>query len=452
MKKLLLPVFLCMGMSAMAQNSLLSSPTTGTIMSLTMSKIHMVSNGTDVVLCIGDNTAIYAVDIVDNDASKAAANTITSIPNFVTDKLNPLVGQSVNVLDMEVNPISKSVYILGQGGPAKYIFKVENNGANVSIVDLSNATYSLLSWKGSLAVNDITYGNNTLYVSSGDFSLNGELGWMAPPFAHNGTFTKRATTLFKSNWGGQYLTTAPLETLTFGTVDGKNRLMGVTTCAPGFSIDAATLSGSGVLTVTEDFNVHQGQTKKVAFMHHDGKDWLFDLHDDKVYRIGKKYLDGSQVTANKYDNNATMLRDNTGKVAASLPADDMKEMSTGTYTTMALWDNYRLLLLEKGTTGALTLSKMSTETPPPTSVTTVTNNTTVSIYPNPASNNVTITLPQNEVNATATIISIDGKVVSSQKISAHKATMNVSTLNAGIYTVNVTLSSGAVISNKLTVK
>ncbi len=450
MKKLLLLCVLGMSMSASAQNALLKNATTGSVSANTMEDLCMVSNGTDVVLVAADMSSLWALDIADNDASKATANTITSIPNFITDKLNPLAGQTVTVLDIEVNPISKSVYVLGRGGANKYIFKVENGGANVSIVDLSNIAHSQLPWGAGFSVNDMAYGNGTLYVSSGSFSLDGQLGWVAPPFEHNGTITTRNTTLFKSNWGGNYFTTAPLETLTFGDVDGKGRLMGVTTCAPGFSIDVANLAGSGVLTVTEDFNIHQGQSTKAVFMQHDGKDWLFDLHDSKLYRIGKKYLDGSQVTANKYDNNATMLRDNAGNVVASLPADEIKEMSTGNFGMIAYWDNYRLLLLKTTGDNALELSQMSTETPPPTSVNNITTRTDISIYPNPANDVLHISL-KNGQQATVNIVSINGSLALSQQVNG-RATIDISSLTAGVYTATINTKDGAKHTQKLTIK
>lgn len=454
MKKLLLPICLCFGFSAMAQNSLLQSPTTGAISSTTINNIHMVSNGTDVVLVAGDNNALYAIDVADNDPTDAVANTVTTIPNFISGTLNPVAGQNVTVLDIEVNPISKAVYVLADGGGSKLIFKVEDDGATVTLFDLSNVTYSEMAWGGSgLSVNDIAYGNNTLFVSSGSFSLNGEIGWIAPPFAHNANITTRATTMFKSNWGGQYSTTAPLESLTFGTVDGTNRLMGVTTCAPGFSIDASTLSGSGTLSVTEDFNVHQGFTKKVAFMHHDSKDWLFDLHDNKIYRIGKKYLDGSQVTANMYNNNAQKLRDNSGSIPAAIPVDEMKQMGTATYDNMAYWDNYRLLVLEANLSGgALKLEQMSTETPPPTSINNINTAKALSIYPNPATSTVTISLPANTQNATASIVSMNGSIALTQSINSNNATLDVNSLSSGIYTLNVTLDNGEELTSKLTIK
>ena len=455
MKKLLLPVCMCIGFSAMAQNTLLKSPTTGAITSTNIVDICIASNGTDVVLLAADKANVYAIDIADNKAGDKAANLITTVPNFVTGKLDPVAGKAVTILDMEVNPISNAVYILANGGTDKFLFKVTNAGATVTLLDLSNITHSKIAWASTAnyTVNDMAFGNGTLYISAGSTTLDGQVGWLAAPFANNSSLTQRSTTLFKSNWGNQYYTIAPLDNMTIGQVDGKYRLMGVTVCAPGYSVDVTKLTGTGVLTVTEDFNIHFGFSKKDVFQHHDKKDWLFDLHDNNIYRIGKKYLDGSQVTANNHDANAVQLRSNSGTVNAALPAEDIKLMSTTAIDMMARWDDYRILILETKTGGAkLKLSKMSIENPPPLGVSAIASKVEVSVYPNPASNTVTITLPSNTKNAIANIVSIDGSVVLSQQISGSNATINISNLAAGIYTVNVSFANGSIVSNKLTVE
>lgn len=453
MKKLILPLFLFASLSSMAQNALLKSPAKGAVSIKDASNICMVSDGTNVVLVTGDNTGLYAIDIADNNKANEKDNTLTTaITSFVSGKLNPAIGQTVTVLDMEVNPLSKSIYILASAGTNKYLVKVESKGAKVSLVDLTNVSYSKLAWTGTFGLNDIAYGNNTLYVSSGSFSLDGEIGWVAPPFAHNAAITKRSTTMFKSNWGNMYVTAAPLEVIAVGSVGGKNRLMGATTCAPGFSVDLATASGTGLLTVTEDFNVNMGSSAKAIYMNHDKKEWLFDLHDNNIYRIGKKYLDGSQVTANKHNQNATMLRDNMGKVVATLPAEDMKLMSTAPITTMAFHDNFRLLMLESGATGALRLTQVSSENPPPMTGIGEVSSAALDMYPNPATKSVTITLPENNNSAQLNIVSIDGKVVLAREINTRNTTLDISTLAKGMYVVNMTLVNGSVSSAKLTIE
>lgn len=453
MKKLLLPVFLWASISASAQNALLKSPTTGSVPVADLIELGMVSDGSNVVLLAADKTGVYAIDIADNNAGAAGANTVTNIPNFVSDKLDAASGQTVSsVLDMEVNPISKSVYFLVNATGTKYVLKMEKNGASCSVVNLSNIKFSKLTWGGTFAPNDMAFGNNTLYVSSGSFSLAGELGWIAPPFTHNAAFTKRATTMFKSNWGGQYSTTAPLETLAFGNIGGQNRLMGVTTCAPGFSIDVSKLTGSGVMQVTEDFNVQYGFSENSLYMHHDNNDWLFDLHDNNVYRIGKKFLDGSQVTANKHNANAVKLRDNTGKITTTLTDNEMKLMSTAKIVSMAKWDEYRILMLERGATGALKLAKVSTENPPAGIGSIYANVSALNMYPNPAKGMVNISLPTDVKDAVVNIASMNGTLVMTQIVAGGKTELNIGNLAKGMYSVNVKDASGNTFFGKLTVE
>jgi hypothetical protein len=441
----------------MAQNSMLKNPVTGAVNSNKFRDILISANGQDAVLFAADDSAIYAIDIADNNPANAAANTITSIPDFVKSKLDPAAGQGTFPIDMEVNPLTKSVYVLVMNMTAteRFILKVEKNGAAVSILDLKNVTYSKLSWGGEVSVNDMTVGNNALYVSSGHFSLDGELGWMSGPFAHNATFTKRSTTFFKSNQGGTYATTAPLETIAIGSVAGKDRIMGVTTCAPGFSVELSKVAGTGVLSVSEDFNVHQGYTSKSLYMHHDSKDWLFNNHDENIYRVGKKYIDGSQVAANKVDANATKLRDNSGNILSGIPADDMKLVASK-ISMMAYWDPYRLVVLEKIPpieTGALKMLTVSTETPPPTGLDGVDNTANaLKMYPNPAGDFVTIELPTSVNSAHIDIISVEGRIVLSQDISGNKTTIDVSKVTTGIYTASIVSDNGQKQSVKLIIE
>lgn len=453
MKKLLLPLFAAFSITASAQNTLLKSPAKGNVPVDGLKRICFVANGSYTVLVAGNDTCVYALDVADNDKSTAAANAITSIPSFVSSKLVAAAGEPVYVKDMAVNPLSHAVYVLAQNltYTKDYLFKVVKNGATVSAVDLSNISYSKLTWANGLSINDMTFGNGTLYVSSGSFSLDGELGMANVPFTNNTAFTKRATTMFKSNWGGNYQTTAPLETIAFGTINGVNRLMGVTTCAPGFSIEAAKVPGSGVLSVTEDFNIHFGFSAKVVYMYHDKKDWLFDLHDNNIYRIGTKYLDGSQVAALKYNNTAVELRDDKGNIKPAYPADDIKLMSTGPVRMMAYWDSYRMLVLEEGTTGALKLQQMSVETPPATNVDEVAAQQ-LGMYPNPATGSVTITLPQNAQSADISVSSVSGKVIFTRHLSVGSSSVDISNLAHGLYIMQVHTNNGSILSGKLTVE
>jgi len=457
MKKILLPLFVCMSISSMAQNSMLKNPVKGAVNSNKFDDIFISSNGKDAVLFAVEDSIIYAIDIADNNAANASVNAITTIPDFVKAKLDPAAGQATFLMDMEVNPLSKSLYVLVMNMTAteRFILKVEKNGTAISMLDLKNVTYSKLSL-GNIYAYDLAFGNNTLYVSAGGFSLDGELNWMAAPFTHNAAFTKRKTTFFKSNQGGAYLTTAPLEKITIGSVDGKDRIMGVTTCAPGFSVELAKVAGAGLLSITEDFNVHQGTSTKVAYMHNDKKDWLFNHHGDNLYRIGKKYIDGSQVTANKINNNSTKLRDISGNIPLAIPADDMKLVANNVHM-MAYWDRYRLVVLETspnwGETGALKMLTVSTETPPPAGLDNPDDIVgELKMYPNPVKDFVLIELPVSVSKANMEIVSMEGRIVHSQGINSNKTTIDVSKIPTGMYRVNMMLENDRKLSAKLIIE
>lgn len=436
------PLFFCFllaaGLSARA-NSLLSSPVPGALGHGKIGAMSFASNGTDVVLLLADQTSLYALDIADNNPAELAANAITSIKDFVDTKLKPVAGGvTLNVIDIEVNPISKAIYVLAESTTGtSYVFKVRNNGSTVTLLNLSSISHTTMKWGGTFQVNDMTWGNNKLYVSAGSFSLDGSVATIPAPFAHGATVTQKATSMFKSNWGGMYVTKAPLETMTYGLVKSKHRLMGVTTCAPGFSLDIASLTGTGPVQVTEDFNVNNGVSKKVVFQRHDGKDWLFDLHDNKVYRIGESLLDGSPVTAGKHNKAALKLRTIIGTPVAGI-SDDVFRAVAGTYKMIAFWDNYRLLFLETG--GTLTMLKVAT-TAPGLSIENVQAENKLRIYPNPAKNILNVELEES-ATLTLQVFSIDGRLLQTEKASGKTTALNVSNLPAGQYLLKATDAEG----------
>jgi len=465
MKKVCFTLALLASLNGYATNSLLQNPATGNITLPTSAMgMSMVSNGTDVALALGTTGAVYLIDIQDQNPADAAGNTITSVPNFVTGKLEALAGTTLRVLDMVVNPVSKSVYVLATNSaatPQTYLFKVKSNGAAVTMVSLNNVSYSKINLNTTNSTaSAVAWGNNTLYVcgtSGSGSSLAAEVNWMAPPFAHNTTFTKRATSMFKSNWGGSYMTSAPLEFMTVGHVNGKYRLMGVTTCAPGFSIDVANLSGSSALQVTEDFNVNTGTSTKVVSMKHDGKTWLYNLHDYNfasgaatLYRIGEKYIDGSQVTANKFNNNATELRDIMGNRTAGLTDNDLK--SLGSVASIAFWENGKMLILDpKGVNnGALHLESMGVA---PTGIDDAKKaDFALTVYPNPASGQLNLKLPAEQKEATANVYGMDGRLLLNMQLTGVNPSLDISKLVPGTYSVSVTTREGLNASSVFTVK
>lgn len=433
-------MMLSTGLYANAANPLLKSAVKGDLKNDRIAAMALASNGTHVALLLADKTSLYAVDIADTIAAEKVPNAITSIPDFVNSKLKPVAGGvSLTVIDIEVNPISKAVYVLAEASGTSYVFKVRNNGANVTLVDLKNITYSKLAWGSTFTVNDMTYGNGKLYASSGSFSLDGAVATIPSPFTNGAAVTQKATSMFKSNWGGTYETKAPLETMTYGMVKSKHRLMGVTTCAPGFSMDATGLTGSGTIQVTEDFNVETGMSEKVVFQRHDGKDWLFDLHDNRLYRIGETLLDGSPVTAGKHNNNAIVLREPSGAAKAGVPADVFKEFGTTTFKTIAYWDDFRLVVLEAG--GTLKMLQTATKAIP-LSVEKVHAATALRVYPNPAQQTLNIDL-NNTGASTLQVFSMDGRLVHTAQANTPAATIDVSGFAKGQYVLKAWSEDGA---------
>lgn len=430
MKRSLLFCFLvAAGLSAKA-NSLLSSPVSGALGHGRIAAMSIASNGADAVLLLADGTSLYAVDIADNDASAIGANAITSIPDFVNTKLRPVAGgATLKIIDIEVNPISRAVYVLAEASGTSYVFQVRDNGSTVTLLDLSDISHSTISWGGTFSVNDMTWGDANLYASSGGFSLDGSVATVPAPFENGTSVTQRATSMFKSNWGGSYFTTAPLETMTYGVVSGTPRLMGVTTCAPGYSMEVSGLSGSGTLEVTEDFNINMGVSEKVGFMHHDSKDWLFDLHDNKIYRIGQSLIDGSPVTSGNYNNTSLELRGMTGAPASGITTDQLRVVA-GTFDMMSVWDDYRLLVLETG--GTLRLMQVAASAPG-LSVDELTADNKLQVYPNPAHQTLNVTLDGTATAATLQVFSMDGRLVQTTTASGKTTAINISGLAAGQY-------------------
>jgi hypothetical protein len=285
-------------------SSLLADAQKGVAYTGTVNDFTLAYTNNTVVLLVAQNSTgkIIAIDLEDNDASKAAANTVTTTAAAFSTTIAAKLGIGLNSLgyvNMEVNPISKSVYALVRNTQtnAQSIFKITDGGNTIELLDVKNVNYSTITFSttGHL-INDMTWGDNTLYFSfSNAATLNGEVAAVTAPFNHNAVATSRATTVYKTNWGGNYFTDAPLEVMTYAEVDGVKRLMGVTVCAPGYSFKTTDIAaGNGLLQVKEYFNLNTGVPIKVFTTTNNGNTYLYELHEDgRIARIGKKYLNES---------------------------------------------------------------------------------------------------------------------------------------------------------------
>lgn len=435
-----------------AQNSLLKNPTTGAPFSSgKIDNIEIISNEKDVALVAfnASTKAFYVLDIEDNDPDHASANTVTSITNLGT-LVNGATGQTGLVLrDLQVNPISKSLYFLvTKGTTESYVVKIEEDGAKATAIDLSSITYSTVSWGGQaqIAVQDMTWGNGSLYITSGsNFSLDGEIAWMKAPFEHQTSTTNRATSMFKTNWGGTYFTNAPLEKLDFATINGEDRIMGVTLCAPGFSVKTSDLSGSGVLEVTEDFNIRYNTPTKVVHQSDGDKHWLFNLHGGRtLMRIGQKYIDGSQVKNNKHNANTVHLRNQVGNPTSGLTEDEIK-IYPGVYQMIADWDSENLLVYTNNELKLMSTSDGNVGVDSKESG-------LMSIYPNPATDMLTLNFQEEISQGQLLISSVAGQEVWNEKVSGKSFQTDLSQLPSGTYLVKVlNQATDEIFTDKLTI-
>jgi hypothetical protein len=314
-----------------------------------------------VIMAVNNATGkIYAIDLEDKDAGQASANAITGPVNNFGTQLALTLGVPANqirILNMEVNPVSKSIYLLvfNTSTNTSAIVKVTNHGTAFNVLDLSNVTYVAIPFSiiGE-NVNDITWGDNTVFLSySHPSTLVGKIATAQAPFEQNKVMLYRSTTVFKTNWGSNYFTNAPLETMCYAEVGGVKRLLGVTVCAPGFSFKTSDITeGSGLLEVKEYFNLNTGYAMKVFPVVQNNKTYMIEHHlDGRIVRVGEKYIDGSQT---QFNANAKYLLQMNGSRTMDLNDDDIKIIQTGG-TSFISAKNSDSELIAFNTSGALTL-------------------------------------------------------------------------------------------------
>ncbi len=276
------------------------------------------------IIATTDNK-LYAIDIP-SDPADAVANTITSVADMHTaistaTGFNPF---NISYRNMYTNPISKEVYILAQDGGQQTIVVVKNNGVSITELDLSAVNYVQMSYSNTdfNQVADMTYGDGTLFVSLNDGADNSKaVATITAPFTHNDTTDEKHTALHKSNWGGGYKTSAPLDKMVYGTVGASKRLMGVTSCAPGYSFATSDLANAGTIEITEWFYFPGDMPKKVFSVTTASKTYLMLLHgwgaDGQVGRVDEKYLDGSQTDVNANAKGTDVANDNFWDLSVS---------------------------------------------------------------------------------------------------------------------------------------
>ncbi|WP_076443798.1 T9SS type A sorting domain-containing protein [Chryseobacterium sp. RU37D] len=439
MEKKLLP-FLLASAFCFAQNSLMVSPQTGNmITSGTINDFKLISNGNSVALVATNNATgkVFIVDVNDNNPADKAANTIPTSSNNVKTRIEAAIGQTIsNIKNIEVNPISNAVYVMAMANATPYFVKLTNAGNTITALNFNTMPYCTLNFTAAnCSFQDIAWGGNKLFVSSNHSTLNGELGYITAPFTNNATITKRSTTMFKSNWGNIYITNAPLEKLNYIKINNTEFLCGTTTCAPGYSETVSSLTdNSGLFTVRESFDVVSDFSVKTIPINNGNEAYLLDLHNNgwnsTIYRIGKKFLDGTPFTNNTYNSNAVELRDFNGAVNPNLTAEEMMSFP-GNFSSMAYYSPCELLTLSAD---YQTLGKLSVCTAALNVEEQDAKNFKFEISPNPASDVLTIFYDDKLYKDTETsIYSYDGKLIRKQTLDPNNKKISISDLQTGNY-------------------
>jgi hypothetical protein len=443
MKKNLL-VFILASAFCFAQNSLMVSPQTGTmITSGTISNFKLISDGNSVALVATNNASgkVFIVDINDNNPADKAANTIATTSTNVKTRISAAIGQTVtSIKNIEVNPITNAVYIMAMVNTTPYFLKLTNAGNTITALNFNTMPFCVLNFtNANCTFQDIAWGGNRLFVSSTHSTLHGELGYISAPFTNNTTISKRSTTMYKSNWGNMYVTNAPLEKLNYIKINNIEYLSGTTTCAPGFSETVSSLiSNSGLFTVREAFNVNFESPIKTIAINNGNDSYMLDLHQNwpnsNIYRIGKKFLDGTPFTSNTYNNNSVVLRDNSGNPNTNLTEEEFK-MFPGSFSSMAYYSTCELLTLSADNQ---TLAKLSVCNAALSTMEQNIKNNTFEIFPNPTSDIINISYDEKVYkNIVAEIYSYDGKLIRKQNISSQNKVIPISDIHKGNYILKV---------------
>lgn len=455
--------FLVLSLTVKAQNALLTNPITGNpTASAPIYDFEFVYNGTDLVLVTGSyNTGrLYAIDFNHSNSigvTNWSNQSVTQIISKVSTQ-SGISSTNLSIRDMEVNPKTKAVYLLMLNSSNNLTFLVEvKSAANINIINLNNSRYSSINYtNNNNFILDMEWaGNGKLYYSSGDFTLASEIGELTPPFLHNANATLHKTTMFKTNWGGGYFTNAPLERISYTKINGVDRLTGVTTCAPGFSIPLTSFSSStSLLQVTEDFNVHFYSPIKVVtctqMVNGIEQSYLFDLHRhasnaalNPLIRVGRKFLDGSQVTDNKFNATSQLLRNNTGNIVANVSGEEASIIATG-YKMITKYDEGNLIVVDNQNTLKLYSVFGNTNS-------IITPKVVNKLFINPTLANEYIEIKQSTIQEDATyeIRDMMGTIIYTGKETQKR--INVSDFKSGIYVVSQLHNNKIVATSKFVI-
>lgn len=237
------------------------------------------------------------------------------------DKFEAVSGSGTEVKNIEVDPITKRIYILGDTGKL-YKVIISGNVTNIEAVDLSSVKAAKINVTNHQpkddGVMDFSWdtAESYLYVSYGNHGQlrHSRIAWIKAPFNKeevivtndqqtnsmgyreakftSGSFPRDSST---------YTTSAPVEKMSVTVIDGTSFLTGVNTCSPGFSLPTSEIRSSfDPITFVQTFNM--GFNSPIKSFHYEvtvsnKKDIyyfiLYSSTQEYFERIGSKYIDGS---------------------------------------------------------------------------------------------------------------------------------------------------------------
>ena len=329
---------------------LLDNIQTGDLSDKTIMDFTLASDGDEVVLVYSaaGEQRVYAININDSNTDDANINTVSndySLDGIKTAILNTIAFGDIHIANIEVNPLTKAIYMLVRNRQRNQtaIVKLTNAGNDISVLDLSNIDYvSMKVFSDGLHISDMTFGDNKLFASSDTYSGENEIVTIPIPFTHDETSIKKKTSMHKSNWNNIFYVDAPLDYLCYGeTSNGSKRIMGLTMCCPGYSIDIDDLTGIETLDVTEYFYFPGDLPQKVVAINTNGKTYMFSVYWRAIQRVGEHYIDGS--ITNPGDLNAhrhQLLPGGWSNSTPDLTEDDIKTYTAPTGTSYIMMSNY----------------------------------------------------------------------------------------------------------------
>ena len=215
------------------------------------------------------------------------------------------------------------------------------------------------------------------------------------------------------------------------------------------------------MQVQEQFDAHFSSPLKVIAVEQNDTSYLFDLHDNWgtniMIRIGERFINGSAITANQYNNNSVELRNGTTP-GTGLTETDVKIYNGGgdNFKMIAYYTDYQLLVLD--TSDVLRLFTVGTQqivAPPPTGINSdenLGNAKNITVYPNPATEWISIRYSDNlPANGQLIIYSLDGKEVYKELLTAKNQQIPVSSLQKGVYFVSLVAGEQKMFRDRLVI-